>query len=70
LRAKTDSFKQTASTQQSVHKSGDIAARADANEGIRQGLEEARSGKGRPVREFFAEFRAKAWQHFLIQERA
>jgi PHD/YefM family antitoxin component YafN of YafNO toxin-antitoxin module len=37
----------------------DIAARADANEGIRQGLEEARSGKGRPVREFFAEFRAK-----------
>ena len=48
----------------------DIAAMADANEGIRQGLEEARSGKGRPVREFFAEFRAKAWQHFLIQERA
>ncbi len=37
----------------------DIAARADANEGIRQGLEEARSGKGRPVREFFAEFKAK-----------
>jgi prevent-host-death family protein len=37
----------------------DIAARADANEGIRQGLEEARSEKGRPVRDFFAEFRAK-----------
>ncbi len=37
----------------------DIAARADANEGIRQGLEEARRGKGRPVREFFAEFKAK-----------
>ena len=37
----------------------DIAARADVCEGIRQGLEEARSGKGRPVREFFAEFRAK-----------
>jgi prevent-host-death family protein len=37
----------------------DLAARADANEGIRQGLEEARSGKGRPVREFFAEFKAK-----------
>src|SRR6202035_1918707 len=27
----------------------DIAARADAREGIRQGLEEARGGKGRPV---------------------
>lgn len=37
----------------------DIAARADAMEGIRQGLEEARAGKGRPVREFFAEFKAK-----------
>ncbi len=37
----------------------DIAARADATEGIRQGLEEARRGKGRPAREFFAEFRAK-----------
>jgi len=37
----------------------DIAARADALEGIRQGLEEARRGKGRPAREFFAEFRAK-----------
>jgi prevent-host-death family protein len=37
----------------------DIAARADAVEGIRQGFEEARSGKGRPVREFFAEFRTK-----------
>lgn len=37
----------------------DIAARADVREGIRQGLEEARSGKGRPVREFFAEFKAK-----------
>ncbi|MGA2597477.1 MAG: type II toxin-antitoxin system Phd/YefM family antitoxin [Bryobacteraceae bacterium] len=37
----------------------DIAARADANEGIRQGLEEARTGKGRPARESFAEFRAQ-----------
>ncbi len=37
----------------------DIAARADVYEGIRQGLEEARGGKGRPVREFFAEFRAR-----------
>jgi prevent-host-death family protein len=37
----------------------DIAARADAHEGIRQGLEQARRGESRPVREFFAEFRAK-----------
>jgi hypothetical protein len=37
----------------------DIAARADAYEGIRQGLEQARRGEVRPVREFFAEFRAK-----------
>jgi prevent-host-death family protein len=37
----------------------DIAADADVYEGIRQGLEEARSGKGRPIQEFLAEFRAK-----------
>jgi len=37
----------------------DIAARADSFEGIRQGLDEARKGKGRPVREFFAEFRTR-----------
>ena len=36
----------------------DIAARADAREGIRQGLEEARQGKGRDVESFFAEFEA------------
>jgi prevent-host-death family protein len=36
----------------------DIAARADAREGIRQGLEEARQGKGRDVEEFFADFEA------------
>jgi prevent-host-death family protein len=36
----------------------DIAARADAEEGIRQGLEDARKGKVRPAREFFAEFEA------------
>ncbi len=34
----------------------DIAAAADAREGIRQGLEEARGGQGRPAREFFKEF--------------
>jgi len=37
----------------------DIAALADAREGIRQGLEDARTGRTRPIREFLAEFRAK-----------
>jgi prevent-host-death family protein len=37
----------------------DIAALADAREGIRQGLEPSGQGLGRPVREFLAEFRAK-----------
>jgi prevent-host-death family protein len=36
----------------------DIAARADAKEGIRQGLEDARKGRTRPVRQFFDEFEA------------
>ena len=34
----------------------DIAAKADVLEGIRQGLEEAKRGKGRNIEEFFAEF--------------
>ena len=37
----------------------DIAAQADADEGIRQGLEEVKNGKVRLVREFFAEFEAR-----------
>ena len=36
----------------------DIAARADAEEGIRQGLENAKEGKLRPARQFFDEFEA------------
>jgi prevent-host-death family protein len=36
----------------------DIAARAEAREGIRQGLAESRDGKGRDAEEFFAEFEA------------
>jgi len=36
----------------------DIAARADVEEGIRQGLEDAKKGKLRPAREFFSEFEA------------
>ncbi len=34
----------------------DIAAGADAAEGIRQGLEDADKGKARPARHFFNEF--------------
>ncbi len=36
----------------------DLAARADAREGIRQGLEDARKGRVRPAEEFFSEFEA------------
>jgi len=36
----------------------DIAAQADAVEGIRQGLEDARRGRVRPARQFFEEFEA------------
>jgi hypothetical protein len=36
----------------------DIAALADASEGIRQGLEQAQQGKGCDAEEFFAEFEA------------
>lgn len=34
----------------------DIAAQAEANEGIRQGLEDERNGRLRSARDFFAEF--------------
>jgi prevent-host-death family protein len=34
----------------------DIAARADVEEGIRQGLEDVNKGRIRPAREFFNEF--------------
>jgi hypothetical protein len=37
----------------------DIAAHADAEEGIRQGLEDAKRGKVRPAREFFEDFEAE-----------
>jgi prevent-host-death family protein len=37
----------------------DIAALADAREGIRQGLEDARQGRGTDAEAFFAEFSAK-----------
>ncbi|MFZ0950678.1 MAG: type II toxin-antitoxin system Phd/YefM family antitoxin [Candidatus Sulfotelmatobacter sp.] len=37
----------------------DVAARADAREGIRQGLEEARKRKTQPAREFFDKFEAE-----------
>ena len=37
----------------------DIVAKADAREGIRQGLEQSKRGLGQDAEEFFAEFRAK-----------
>ena len=37
----------------------DLAAQADAREGIRQGLEEMKRGLGRPAREVFDELRAE-----------
>ncbi|HXN45455.1 MAG TPA: hypothetical protein VN893_02370 [Bryobacteraceae bacterium] len=37
----------------------DIAARSDAEEGIRQGLEDAKKGRSRPAREFFDDFEAR-----------
>jgi prevent-host-death family protein len=37
----------------------DVAAKADANEGIRQGLEDAREGRLQSARKFFAEFEAR-----------
>jgi len=36
----------------------DVAAHADAEEGIRQGLENAKEGRLRPARQFFDEFDA------------
>jgi prevent-host-death family protein len=36
----------------------DIAAHADAHEGIRQGFDQAKRGEGRDAEEFFAEFEA------------
>src|SRR5258708_4572560 len=36
----------------------DVAASADAEEGIRQGLEDVKKGRTRPAREFFNEFEA------------
>jgi hypothetical protein len=36
----------------------DIAAQADAEEGIRQGIENAKEGKLRPARQFFDDFDA------------
>jgi hypothetical protein len=44
---------------QNDQESLDQAAQADAREGIRRGLEEARKGLGRPARKFFEEFEAR-----------
>jgi prevent-host-death family protein len=36
----------------------DVAARADAGEGIRQGLDDVKKGKTKPAKKFFTEFEA------------
>lgn len=41
----------------------DIAAGADAAEGIRQGMADARKGRIRPAKEFFKEFEARHGLH-------
>lgn len=41
----------------------DVAAHASAKEGIRQGLEDARVGRLRPVTEFFESFEAQHGIH-------
>jgi prevent-host-death family protein len=41
----------------------DVAAMADASEGIRQGMEDAKKRRIRPVTEFFEEFEAKHGLH-------
>ena len=48
--------KQTAEAHQRLL---DLAALQGVCEGIRQGLEEASNGRVRPVREFFADFKAR-----------
>ena len=37
----------------------DIAAQANSQEGIRQGLEDSEAGRVRPARDFFKEFEAR-----------
>lgn len=37
----------------------DIAAQADAEEGVRQGLQDVSEGRVRPAKEFFEEFEAR-----------
>ena len=41
----------------------DLAAQADAGEGIRQGLEDAKNGRIRPARQFFEEFELSMKHH-------
>lgn len=45
----------------------DIAAAADAREGIRQGLEQSRKGRGQSAREFFKQFRGEITKKYGLQ---
>ena len=48
----------------------DIAAEADVNEAIRQGLEDLREGRTRPMNEVFEEMRQQTWHTALMSRRA
>ena len=48
----------------------DVAARADAREGIRQGLGRRRQGRIQPAREFFSEFESRTWPISLTLQPA
>ena len=55
----TGNSKQRAIHDDEAHRSLlDIAACADVEEGIRQGLQDAREGRVKPARQFFEEFEA------------
>ena len=41
----------------------DLASEVSFEEGVRQGLKEANAGKGRPLKEFLAEFEARHGLH-------
>jgi hypothetical protein len=59
LDAANDTQSLTTQEDEASQKLRSIAAAADAAEGIRQGLEDVRNGRVRPVSEFFREFEAK-----------
>jgi hypothetical protein len=59
LDATNDTQSLTTQEDEASQKLRDIATAADPAEGIRQGLEDVRNGRVRPVSEFFRELEAK-----------